>query len=212
MTNSSFDTISPSSAPLCLPFKLEQRTCTVRTLCLALLMAPAVLALALPAGLALWLLANQPDTAQLSSESPVAFMQLLLLPLLAGLLCWLPLKAVAWRIHRRRQVVITSDLVVVEDASLFGNRSWQAPLAEFRGIAHNVRTSLSGARHELILVHPDARHSILLHFADRIPQSLIECTKDLLRLPEVTTRELHRLDPNTASWLPQSRMIGAARA
>ena len=212
MTNSSFDTISPNSAPLCLPFQLEQRTCKVRTFFLALLMAPAVLALALPAGLALWLLASDPEVAQFGSESPVAFVQLLLLPLLAGLLCWLPMKAVAWRIHRRREVVVADGLVAVKESSLLGTRAWQAPLAEFRGIAHDVRSSLSGSRHELILVHPDASRSVLLHFADRIPQSTIESTKSLLELPQVTTRELHRLDPKTASWLPQSRILSAQRA
>ena len=212
MSPVAFDLIRPEVAPLRLPLELDQRHSRMRTLCLALLLLPAVLALLLPAALALWLIAMPAVGNHASQASPMALAQLLLLPWIAGGLCWLPLKAVLWRVSRSRQVMIAADRVTVRETGLTGSTTWQAPITEFRGIAHNIRSSLSGTRHELILVHPQALRSVLLHFADQLPQSVIDCYSQLLGVPEVTSRELHRLDPDSATWLPQVRFPGGARA
>jgi hypothetical protein len=56
-----------------------------------------------------------------------------------------------------------------------------------------VRATLSGLRHELILVHPVRGRSLLLHAGDQMTRGLLERATTLLRLPEVPARELYRI-------------------
>jgi hypothetical protein len=55
-----------------------------------------------------------------------------------------------------------------------------------------VRASLSGARHELILVHPVWEKSILLSVAPRTSQNEVERVADLLGHKEIPPAELYR--------------------
>jgi hypothetical protein len=211
MSYVNFDSLTPAAAQD-LPTTLDQRMSLTATISLGLLLFPAIAALLVPAGLGLWLLINDADVAHLHGEEPVGLMQLALLPVLAGALCWLPTRALALRLFRRRQVVIGDGQIKVTERWLTGRRSWQAPISDYRGLAHNMRTSMSGTRHELVLVHEQPKRSVLLHVADRVPQALIDRYAATLGVSEVTSRELHRLDPSTAGWLPQFRGLSAARA
>jgi hypothetical protein len=65
------------------------------------------------------------------------------------------------------------------------------PLASYRGIAHVVRTSLSGTRHELVLVHPLRAHRILLCMADRISEAELAHAARILRLPVIAASDLY---------------------
>lgn len=93
----------------------------------------------------------------------------------------------------RRSVTITLERVVVCDAGLLGSTLWTRPLAEFRGIAHHVRATLTGLRHELILVHSARSRSVLLLTAASISQPTIDRAAALFRLPQIPARELYRL-------------------
>ena len=121
----------------------------------------------------------------------------------AGLAIWValflvPAKRIIQRFGNRRRVTIAHERVTVADESLFGSRLWSAPLADFRGVAHHVRATLSGVRHELILVHPTRDRSVLLHSADAIAQSTIDRATALLRLQQVPAHELYRLTQRAA--------------
>ena len=106
-------------------------------------------------------------------------------------------------------------MVSVSDCAVLGSRSWQAPLEEFSGIAHWVRSSLSGVRHELHLVHPDPRKSLLIHRADHISQATIDAAGALLGLPPVPARPRlgarKRLRPALARLLYLTPRLGQAR-
>lgn len=73
---------------------------------------------------------------------------------------------------------------VVERVFVWAQR-WQADLAEFEGVAHLVRTSLSGARHEIILVHPDRRKSVLIALSDRMSEQDVERVARVLGVEQV---------------------------
>ena len=95
----------------------------------------------------------------------------------------------------------------------FGSTAWSVPLASYSGIAHHVRASLSGLRHELILVHPDPAKNLLVAVADRIPQATLDRAKALLRLPEVPAKSLYmRGGDVTTNWTEPVRMAGVACA
>lgn len=69
-------------------------------------------------------------------------------------------------------------------------------------VAHHVRTSLSGTRHELILVHPEQEKSILLCVAPRTSQSEVDCVAALIGHKPIPPGELYRfngLRPRTAN-------------
>ncbi len=74
------------------------------------------------------------------------------------------------------------------------------------GVVHHVRASLSGTRHELILVHPQREKSVLLSLADKMPQSEVDRVAALLGQKVVPPSELYRfkaLWPRI--WLPAWR-------
>jgi hypothetical protein len=131
-----------------------------------------------------------PTFAKLS-ERPFSVVQIGL-----GIAVWcalfvLPVRDVVMRLGSRRTVRIEDGTVQVADKTPFGETKWSMPLASYQGIAHHTRASLSGLRHELILVHPDPAKNVLLAVGDRIHQSTLDRAKDLLRLPEVPARALY---------------------
>ena len=127
----------------------------------------------------------------LMSENPVSALQIL-----TGLIVWValfiwPLKRIVGCMGARREVNIDEGMVKVSDSSPFGAANWSAPLASYRGIAHHIRASLSGNRHELVLVHADPAKNVVLSISDRISQTTFERAKCLLNLPEVPAKDLY---------------------
>ena len=72
--------------------------------------------------------------------------------------------------------------------------AWSEPLAQYAGVAHRVRASLSGLRHELILVHRKPSRSILLDVSQRIAAEDAARVANLLGLAEISSREAFNLD------------------
>jgi hypothetical protein len=157
----------------------------------ALMLIPVLLAIVAPVILVAFAAVASSSTLALLTDRPLAAIQSFI-----GLTIWtalfiVPLKRILARLGAERTVRLNPDSVEVTDVTLLGRRSWSAPLAEYAGIAHHVRSSLSVLRHELVLVHPDASKNVLIAIADRIPQSTIDRAKTLLGLPEVPARSLY---------------------
>jgi len=68
----------------------------------------------------------------------------------------------------KRFIKITNFEVQVRDKSLLSTHTWSCRLNEFVGLSHKVRTTLSGARHELVLVHPQREKCVLVYMAPAI--------------------------------------------
>ncbi len=94
---------------------------------------------------------------------------------------------------RSRSVEIRDGQVTITQKRLFGAKTWTTPLADYAGVIHHVRASLSGLRHELILAHADRRNSILLAIADRFTQTEIDHVAALLGQREVPSASIYTL-------------------
>lgn len=134
---------------------------------------------------------QSPDIRQMILDQPLVSFQLAIaMAFWIGLFAW-PLKGLFNRLTWQRAVEITRDKVTVADTRARGVSHWSAPLASYKGVAHHIRSSLSGTRHELILVHSEAARSVLLMTADNIPEAEISRMTSLLRLPQMPARELY---------------------
>jgi hypothetical protein len=109
-----------------------------------------------------------------------------------ALFAW-PLKRLVAGLNWRRNIEITRDAVAVRDDTVFGPATWTAPLKDYIGIAHHVRTSLGTARHELVLVHPERGRSVLLLAREHISDVEVRRFCRLLGQPEISPKAMYRL-------------------
>lgn len=116
-----------------------------------------------------------------------------------------PLRAALARLSRRTIVTFEGTRVAVEERGLAGTTRWSAPTKDFKGIAHHVRATLSGPRHELILVHPDRSKDILLQLSARPGELTLEHFSRMLGLAEIPARELYGRRRTTGT-LPRARL------
>jgi hypothetical protein len=91
-----------------------------------------------------------------------------------------------------RTVDIDERTVTVTEGSRFRTWTWSAPLSSYTGLAHHLRASLSGTRHELILVHPERDKCVLLSLADTMAQCEVDRVAALLGQKEIPSSELYR--------------------
>lgn len=205
----SFETIHPAAPPDTLPARIEQSSPRLVDTLTLLVLAATALALVSPFVAVALHLADAPEARALVFEQPRAVLQLGLgLAVWTVLLGW-PARRLAQRLGLRRVVTLTPGMVRVEDAGLLRTRHWSAPVATYSGLAHHVRASLSGVRHELILVHPDPARSVLLAAAPRFAQGEIERMCGLIGVNEVPARLLYTR-PGSANSAPTATTPAAA--
>lgn len=173
------------------PLRSEQSAATMPSLMYLAFMSVLAAVVVLPQlGLASYALFT-PDIRQMVLDRPMVTFQLAIaLIFWIALFAW-PLRGLLDRLTCRRAVEITHENVAVSDQRAFGDTQWTAPLSAFKGVAHHMRSSLSGTRHELVLVHPDADRSVLLMAADNISDAEIGRMTRLLNLPQVPAIELY---------------------
>lgn len=179
------------SSPGALPIELEQRTDTSRSVASALLALPFAGLTGLLVGVAAQSLLIDPDGLV---ARPATSLGLVGATLLTGLIAAVPLSAAFARLGRRQSVSVTGDEVRVRECSLLGDRQWRAPLSSFAGVAHRIRSSLSGVRHEIVLVHADPSRSILLAIAPRVTLADLERMAETLRRPVIRS-DVHLPEP-----------------
>jgi hypothetical protein len=126
------------------------------------------------------------------STRPVASLQLL-----TGLTFWLvlfgfPIYRLLNTLTRSRAIEIADGRVTVMDRVLGGETTWSAPLSDFLGVAPYLRASLSGVRHELILVHPQRARSVMIAMAPRLMQSDVDQVVSALGLKELAPQMLRQ--------------------
>jgi len=156
---------------------------------------PLLVALMLPFWLVVVQLASDPAARAVLTARPMVGVSLLSgLLVLAGIFGW-PLAVLARRALGRRRVTIGGGTVHLEAAGLFGKSSWTEPLAAYAGLTHRVRTSLSGVRHELVLVHPNPSRSIILLSAPQIQAEAFASAARLFAVAEIPSREAARFAP-----------------
>ncbi|MFN0218176.1 MAG: hypothetical protein ACKVP4_05080 [Hyphomicrobium sp.] len=191
MSPEAFDCVVVASPPNQLPIRISQKNgAWSRLPGLALMTVLAALIVGPQIGLALYALA-EPGVRGAVAQTPVIALELAFaLIFWIALICW-PLRLCISRMARRRDVEITANKVRVEDSHPLGQDRWSAPLSSYLGVAHHLRSSHSGVRHEIVLVHPDRGRSIVLTVAEQISDAHVEAAAKLLRLPRVPAENLY---------------------
>jgi hypothetical protein len=194
------EVIAPGQPFERLPATLVQRSSLGAFLAVVLLLIPA----AIPTLVLLWLTAafvSEPAEAfAVLKAKPLAGVQILLAMVIWTALFLVPLRRLLSGIGLQRTVTLDGERVSVAERGPFREQSWTLPLSAYRGVAHHIRATLSGTRHELVLVHPDARYSLLFYTADRMPSGALETVTALLRLPAVPAGELYRRQLTVPGW------------
>jgi hypothetical protein len=182
-----------------LPFKVDQKSSRATALIMLALLVPVLLAVIAPLGL---LAAFATLAFSMAAGNPAAAAQVVV-----GLAVWtilfaVPAKRIIQRLGISRKVCIDAALVTVSEAGALRSRVWTTPLSEFAGIAHHIRSTLSGVRHELVLVHRERSKSVLLlQSPNALPHATIERAAALLALPQVPAGELYRLGSRAQPFL-----------
>lgn len=189
-----FDHLEPIPDFEQLPIEIKLTTSRAAVIIRLLMLAPMMVMLAVPLTLIGAFASSEGATSPLAhlASHPFSAVQIVLgLITWAALFIW-PIKRVVARMGASRSVTIDGNVVTVHDSTPFGARSWTEPLANYSGLAHHIRASLSGNRHELVLVHADTSKSVLIAIADRMSQTTIDKAKGLLSLPEVPASRIYR--------------------
>ena len=171
-----------------LPLTIEQKSSRISALIMLMLLVPALLVVLVPTGL---LVAFASSSLGVAADNPGAAAQVLVGIGLWTVLFVLPAKRIVQRFGTVRRIQVDTGSVTVGERGLFGSRGWSAPLSEYIGITRHLRSTLSGLRHELLLVHREPRKSVLLHSGDLTSPPAIEQVTRLLGLPEIQARELY---------------------
>ncbi len=189
-----YDRVEPS-IPAELPLRLVE-TCSQRAA--AVLLAIAVPA-AVAAGFASVMLLLQalfaPAARAVLTQHPA-----LGLEILGGIAFWLyllglPIRRLVYRMTVGRTVEIDARTVTVTEGGRLRTWTWSVPLGSYTGMAHHLRASLSGTRHELTLVHPEREKSVLLSLGGSMPQQEVDRVAALLGQKEISSGELYRFKP-----------------
>jgi hypothetical protein len=127
----------------------------------------------------------------------VAIRPLALVQIISGFAFWIvllgfPIYRLIDTLTRSRIIEIAAGSVTVTDRAFGGTKVWTAPLETFLGLAPYLRASLSGVRHELILVHPDRRRSLLIAMAPRLLQSDVDQIAAFFHLRELAPQAFRR--------------------
>lgn len=200
---SAVDSISPDRLSDSLPIDLVQTPSRSAVAGLIVAVLTALLFLLTP----FWLIAARAiaEPALFASlfERPFAALQLGCGLLAVTALAGLAMSRLDRILGRRRDVSIESGVLRVVDTRFGWQRRWQQPLAAYCGLARTIRSTMSGTRHQIVLVHPDAQRNVVLHVATRADGAAFDKWRDLLDLPEVPARLI--ISGNRTQAMPGDR-------
>lgn len=166
------------------------------------LLVPILAALLAPFWLVVAQLASDPTARAILSARPLIGVQLLIgLVVVVGTFGW-PLAHFARRGLERRRITIDGETVHYEASGLFGRRSWSEPVAHYTGLTQRVRTSLSGARHVVVLVHRRPSRSVHLPLAPETSAEALLSVARLFVLAEIPSREPASVAPQHEYFRP----------
>jgi len=213
MRIAAYDNLVPNAPLQQLPVSIDQSSARIPAALVLMVLALPLTVMAAPFAMIVAAAADEPSLRALLKEHPVATLQATL-----GLVVWLalfawPAQRLAAKAFTSRHVTISDGYVTVtEQNGLFGDETWSEPLSSFDGVAHHIRTSMSGTRHELFLAHPDRDRSVQIAVADRITKQEVERAAALFCLPEVPAHFLYRRTQRALSPGPNAVPLGSARA
>jgi hypothetical protein len=190
MQLSAIDRITPATPIDQLPIRLELVGSRGSLVIASMLTMAAAALLMTPFALVGSLAAFQPEAFLNADVSLLAGLQLAAAFSMALVLLVFAIRRVRMAWGRSATVEIGYGVVAVNERRFGMTHRWAVPVSDFLGVAHNVRSSLSGSRHELVLVHPDPSKHVLLGLAPVMPQQQIDRVVILLGLLEIPARSI----------------------
>ncbi|MEO1207041.1 MAG: hypothetical protein AAFV45_11985 [Pseudomonadota bacterium] len=163
------DRLFPAQQPVQLPIQLDQRPSRASAVLFIALLVPAIVIMMIPVFTIAATAYADPATRDVLASKPWVAAQISI-----GLILWLslwviPLRGFWIRLTRGRRIEIaTCGTVQVTEISPLRRRVWTAHVADFAGLSHTVRSSLSGTRHELSLQQDNPNRTLLLQIAPTI--------------------------------------------
>lgn len=135
---------------------------------------------------------SKPDAVSRALAQPLTTLQIVVGLLMLSALLLVPARRLLAGIGRAGIVEIDGNVVRVAERGFLSTRRFREPLDAYRGVAHRIRTSVSGIHHELVLVHPDARRDVVMVLDGMDPTMTPAAMLARLGLPEITSGELAR--------------------
>lgn len=191
MTLDNLDAASEAADLARTPLKFELSGPRLQSMTRVVLLLPLLLLTAAPLMLVAAQAVAEPAVVAAVSDRPLAAL-LIVTGLLSSLLLGLaPFASAVYRATNHRMIEIDGHRVTITERSLIGTSNWSAPLAEFTGVAHRLRTTLSGARHELVLAHADPARHVVIGVSETPPSAALDKICKLLGLTEIPVRSLY---------------------
>jgi hypothetical protein len=195
MQRQTYEFVDVSGGKYQLPITLKQSNPKLSRLPGLVLMTALAAIIVLPQiALAAYAVASSEVRSALIDQPLVALQLAAALALWVALVCW-PLRNILMSLLSDRLVDIRNGDVTVIDKTPFSTVTWQMPLATYEGVALHIRSSLSGIRHEAILVHPNRSRSVILMVAQCIGEREILEVCRVLQLPNIPADRLYGLGP-----------------
>lgn len=136
---------------------------------------------------------SEPEALNIAIARPMATLQIVAGLMLLSTLVLVPARRLVARARRGSLIEIDDRLVRVRETGYLAGRSFAEPIDAYRGVAHRIRTTLSGVQHELVLVHPDVRRDVVIALdsgrADPSPAHLMAA----IGLPEIAAADIRRV-------------------
>jgi hypothetical protein len=196
-----FDRVEPP-VPVELPFRLTETCSHWGAVLMCLLAVPAALAIGVGAMMIMVQAAIVPEARAIVALHPMLGLEILVAVAFFAWLLGMPLRRLFVRLTLSREVEIDHAAVTVTEHGRFRSKTWSQPLGSYAGVAHHVRASLSGTRHELILVHPKREKSVLLSLAARIAQDEVDRVANLVSHKEIPASALYRFGVELPHFVP----------
>lgn len=135
--------------------------------------------------------AYEPNSVWMIARNPSTAIQLGLALLVGIAFVTYPLRRLVQRMRSPRLIMINDGTVSATGSRPDGKPAWSEPLSAYKGIAHHVRTTLSGAHHEIVLIHAEPSKSVVLQTAERIAQPDVDAVAALLNIAEIPARMMY---------------------
>lgn len=210
MRIAAFDTIEPATPISQLPARIVETSARATRAFQIAIGSVLAGAMAVPFALVLTVSVEHPAARDIILQRPGACLQIALGIALWTALFALPLRRVLATLNAR-EILISDEEITVTETGILRATTWREPISAYRGLAHHIRASVSGMRHELILVHPTRNRSVLLAFADRLHQAEMDRLARLLGVAQIHARELYGAAPGTTATPHLPAAIGELR-
>lgn len=136
---------------------------------------------------------SEPETLARAAERPLGAIRAIVGLVVLAALVLLPFQRLAERLSGPSLVGIDTEGVTIEALGLLGRTTRVLPLSSFLGIAPRLTTTLSGLRHQIVLVHRDGARDVVLADDIRADPAHIAAIAHRLQLPEITHQDIRRL-------------------